>query len=202
MALPAAGDLGPRHPGRASTWPWRPAWRRHPHSRRAARGHLGRPRAGALRHPQRHLQLHPHRDRAARRRWRPVLIAEAQRLGYAEADPSATSMASTRAPSWPALRAGLRREDHAVGHFRGGHPPHRPLDFQYAHQLKHTIRLICGGAQDARRVDPVGAPGADSHLHHSGRRAGSYNAIWVKGIRRRTRSTTAAARDTPPASPW
>ena len=37
-----------------------------------------------------------------------------------------------------------------------------PIDFQYARQLKHTIRLICGGAPDARGPDPLRAPRADS----------------------------------------
>ena len=41
-----------------------------------------------LRHPQRHLQLHPDAAWSARTRPSPNVLAEAQRLGYAEADPT------------------------------------------------------------------------------------------------------------------
>ena len=81
-------DLGSRHRGRNQPRHGGQRGRRHSHPRGVARGHFGRPHHRALRHPERHQQLHPHRDRKARCAIRTVL-AEAQQLGYAEADPSA-----------------------------------------------------------------------------------------------------------------
>ena len=56
------------------------------------------------------------------------------------------------------------------------------MDFQYAHQLDHTIRLICARAANARRPDSLGAPRADSRSPTilAGVQ-GAYNAVWVKG---------------------
>ncbi len=77
---------------------------RHPHPRRAARRHLRRPRHGALRHPQRHLQLHPHRDGKARRAARDGAGGGAARWATPKPIPAPISTASTRAPSWRSWR--------------------------------------------------------------------------------------------------
>ena len=103
---------------------------------------------GALRHSERHLQLHPHGDGEARaRRWTTVL-AEAQRLGYAEADPSADIDgydARSKLVLLAALAFGEKITPSDI--FMEGIRRITPLDFRYAHQLKHTIRLICGARQ-------------------------------------------------------
>jgi homoserine dehydrogenase len=56
-----------------------------------------------------------------------------------------------------------------------------PIDFQYAHQLHHTIRLICAARQTPAglilSVRPSLIP--DSTILASVR--GAYNAVWVKG---------------------
>ena len=54
-----------------------------------------------------------------------TVLAEAQRLGYAEADPSAdVDGYDARSQAGDPGGARVRREDHAVRHLRGRHPPH------------------------------------------------------------------------------
>ena len=56
-----------------------------------------------------------------------------------------------------------------------------PVDFQYAHQLKHTIRLLCLARQTEDglllSVRPSLIP-QDAILAHV---KGAYNAIWIRG---------------------
>ena len=61
--------------------------RRHPGDQGAARGPGRQPHQPRRRHPERHLQLHPDQMRERGREFAEVL-ADAQKLGYAEADPS------------------------------------------------------------------------------------------------------------------
>ena len=100
------------------------------------------------------------------------VLKEAQRLGYAEADPSA-DVDGYDARSKLAILAALAFGEKITPSdiYTEGIRRILPLDFQYAHKLGHTIRLICGGAPDAFGLDPVGAAGADSAVHHSGGRA-------------------------------
>ena len=55
------------------------------------------------------------------------------------------------------------------------------MDFQYAHQLRHTIRLICSARQTGEglilSVRPALVP--DSTILAGVR--GSYNAVWARG---------------------
>jgi homoserine dehydrogenase len=60
---------------------------RHPGDQGPARRRGGQPGRADLRHPQRHLQLHPLHHGGHRRRFAEVL-SEAQAKGYAEADPT------------------------------------------------------------------------------------------------------------------
>jgi len=111
-----------------------------------------------------------------------TVLAEAQRLGYAEADPSA-DIDGFDARSKLALLSALAfgeqiapSDIHTEGIRRL-----TPLDFQYAHKLGHTIRLLCA----ARQTDdglllsvrpaliPIETILAGVH--------GAYNAIWVRG---------------------
>ena len=102
-----------------------------------------------------------------------ALIEESQRLGYAEADPSADIDgfdARSKLVLLAALAFGEKITPSDI--FMEGIRRISPLDFQYARQLNHTIRLMCGARKTAGRPDPVRAARADSVIDHPGRRAG------------------------------
>lgn len=110
------------------------------------------------------------------------VLGEAQRLGYAEADPG-MDVDGFDACSKLALLAAL-----AFGHritpsdiYTEGIRRVTPVDFRYAHQLGHTIRLICAARETPEglllSVRPSLIP-RDTIL--AGVR-GSYNAVWVSG---------------------
>src|SRR5438309_3930775 len=110
------------------------------------------------------------------------ILAEAQRLGYAEADPSADIDgfdARSKLVLLAALAFGERITPSDI--FMEGIRRITPLDFRYARTLKHTIRLICGA-----RITPDGLilsvrPALlPSSTILAGVR-GPYNAVWVKG---------------------
>ena len=110
------------------------------------------------------------------------VLAEAQRLGYAEADPSA-DVDGFDARAKLAILAGLAFGQRILPAqiFTEGIRRITPLDFAYAHTLKHTIRLICA----ARRTDKgLLLSVRPSLLPQSAIMAGvtgAYNAVWVKG---------------------
>ena len=111
-----------------------------------------------------------------------AVLAEAQRLGYAEADPSADIDgfdARSKLAILTALAFGERIEPSDI--YTEGIRRITPVDFQYAHQLDYTIRLICSARQSERglllSVRPALIP--RSTILASVR--GSYNAIWVRG---------------------
>ena len=110
------------------------------------------------------------------------ILADAQRLGYAEADPSADIDgfdARSKLVLLAALAFGERITPSDI--FMEGIRRITPLDFRYARTLKHTIRLICGA-----RITPDGLilsvrPALlPSSTILAGVR-GPYNAVWVKG---------------------
>lgn len=111
------------------------------------------------------------------------ILAEAQRLGYAEADPAADVEgydARSKLAILAAFCFGVQVPTDAI--FRQGITRLLPVDFSYAHRLGCTIRLI-GGAQAhagglALFVRPVLIP--QSAI--LGKVQGSYNAVWVKGV--------------------
>jgi homoserine dehydrogenase len=110
------------------------------------------------------------------------VLAEAQRLGYAEADPTA-DIEGFDARSKLALLAqmafGQRIVPSAI--YCEGISRITPLDFDYAHTLGHTIRLICA----ARAAKPgLALSVRPSLIPKSTILAsvqGAYNAIWVRG---------------------
>jgi homoserine dehydrogenase len=110
------------------------------------------------------------------------ILAEAQRLGYAEADPSADIDgfdARSKLVLLAALAFGERIMPSDI--FMEGIRRITPLDFQYARQLKHTIRLICGA-----RITPHGLilfvrPALIPSSTILAGVQGPYNAVWVKG---------------------
>ncbi len=111
-----------------------------------------------------------------------AVLAEAQRLGYAEADPSADIDgfdARYKLAILSALAFGEKITPSDI--FTEGIRRITQTDFRYARLLKHTIRLICSARQTRDglilSVRPSLIP--DSTILASVRSA--YNAIWVKG---------------------
>ncbi|MGA2268356.1 MAG: homoserine dehydrogenase [Bryobacteraceae bacterium] len=111
-----------------------------------------------------------------------AVLEEAQKLGYAEANPSA-DIDGFDARSKLALLAALAFGEKITPSdiFMEGIRRITPLDFQYAHQLKHTIRLICGARTTPHglilSVRPALIPASTILASVQG----SYNAVWVKG---------------------
>jgi homoserine dehydrogenase len=110
------------------------------------------------------------------------ILAEAQRLGYAEANPTADVEgfdARSKLAILTAFCFGARVPTDAI--YREGITRLLPVDFGYAHKLGCTIRLV-GAAQRAEEglalyVRPILIP-ENAILSKV---QGSYNAIWVKG---------------------
>ena len=110
------------------------------------------------------------------------VLAEAQRLGYAEADPTA-DIEGYDARSKLALLSQLAFGQHVnpTEIYCEGISRITPFDFEYAHTLGHTIRLICAARQTpsglALSVRPTLIP--KSTILASV--LGAYNAIWIRG---------------------
>jgi homoserine dehydrogenase len=110
------------------------------------------------------------------------VLAEAQQLGYAEANPSA-DVDGFDARSKLAILAALAFGEKITPSdiYTEGIRRIQPIDFQYAHRLAHTIRLICAARQTHEglilSVRPALIP--QSTILASVR--GSYNCVWVKG---------------------
>jgi homoserine dehydrogenase len=110
------------------------------------------------------------------------VLGEAQRLGYAEADPSA-DIDGLDARSKLAILAALAFGEKITPAdiFVEGIRRISPLDFQYAHQLGHTIRLICGARQTADGLILSVRPALIGMRTIIAGVQGAYNAVWVKG---------------------
>ncbi len=112
-----------------------------------------------------------------------AMIEEAQRLGYAEADPSADVDgydARSKLVLLAALAFGEKITPSDI--FMEGIRRITPLDFQYAGQLKHTIRLICGGRKTADGLILFVRPALIPTSTILAGVQGPYNAVWVKGM--------------------
>lgn len=110
------------------------------------------------------------------------VVAEAQQLGYAEADPSADVDgldARSKLAILAALAFGERLTPADI--YTEGIRRIMPVDFQYAHQLQHTIRLLCLARQTEQglwlSVRPSLIPQSAILAHVKG----AYNAIWIRG---------------------
>jgi homoserine dehydrogenase len=110
------------------------------------------------------------------------VLGEAQQLGYAEADPSA-DIDGLDARSKLAILAALAFGEKLTPAdiYTEGIRRIMPVDFQYAHQLQHTIRLLCLARQTEGglllSVRPSLIPQATILAHVQG----AYNAIWIRG---------------------
>lgn len=111
-----------------------------------------------------------------------VVLEEAQRLGYAEADPSA-DVDGYDARSKLAILAALAFGKKIVPAeiYTEGIRRIQPLDFQYADRLGHTLRLLCLAhhAPDGLLLSVRPALLPKSTILASVQ--GAYNAVWVRG---------------------
>src|SRR5579863_9155210 len=110
------------------------------------------------------------------------ILAEAQALGYAEADPSADVDgydARSKLALLSALSFGERITPGDI--FVEGIRRITAQDFDYAHQLGHTIRLVCGATQTERGLILSVRPALIPQSTILAGVKGAYNAVWVKG---------------------
>jgi len=110
------------------------------------------------------------------------VLLEAQRAGYAEADPSA-DVDGFDARSKLAILAALAFGERIVPSdiFTEGIRRITPIDFEYAHQLHHTIRLICVARQTPNGVILSVRPSLIPQSTILASVRGAYNAVWVRG---------------------
>jgi homoserine dehydrogenase len=111
-----------------------------------------------------------------------AILAEAQMLGYAEADPSA-DVDGFDARSKLVLLAALAFGEKITASdiFLEGIRRITPLDFQYAQALKHTIRLVCGARKTPDGLILFVRPALIPTSTILAGVQGAYNAVWVKG---------------------
>ena len=110
------------------------------------------------------------------------ILAEAQALGYAESNPAA-DVDGYDARSKLALLAALAFGERITPSdiYVEGIRRITAQDFDYAHQLGHTIRLVCGAEQTSRGLLLSVRPALVSQAAILASVVGAYNAIWVKG---------------------
>lgn len=111
------------------------------------------------------------------------VLDEAQRLGYAEADPSADVDgfdARSKLAILAALAFGERITPSDI--YTEGIRRITPVDFQYAHQLNYTIRLICSARQTPDGVILSVRPALIPNSTILAGVKGAYNAVWVRGV--------------------
>lgn len=110
------------------------------------------------------------------------VLADAQSLGYAEADPTADVEgydARAKLALLSALAFGERITPQDI--YTEGIRRIQPIDFQYAHQLHHTIRLICAARQTADGLILSVRPSLIPQSTILAGVQGAYNAVWVRG---------------------
>ncbi len=110
------------------------------------------------------------------------VLAEAQRLGYAEADPTA-DIDGFDARSKLSILAGLAFGQRILPTqiYLEGIRRVTPLDFAYAHTLKHTIRLVCAARRTPEGLLLSVRPSLLPQTAIMAGVTGAYNAVWVKG---------------------
>jgi homoserine dehydrogenase len=110
------------------------------------------------------------------------VLGEAQRLGYAEADPSADVDGLDARSKLAILSALAFGEKLTPGDiFTEGIRRIMPVDFAYAHQLKHTIRLLCVARQTEEGILLSVRPSLIPQAAILAQVKGAYNAIWIRG---------------------
>ena len=111
-----------------------------------------------------------------------AVLAEAQRLGYAEANPS-NDIDGFDARSKLAILSALAFGEKITPSdiFTEGIRRLSPMDFQYAHRLGHTIRLLCAARQTPEGLILSVRPALIPQTAILASVRSSYNAIWVQG---------------------
>jgi homoserine dehydrogenase len=110
------------------------------------------------------------------------VLAAAQRAGYAEADPSADVDgfdSRSKLAILSALAFGERIGPSDI--YTEGIRRVTPVDFEYAHQLHHTIRLICAARQSTAGLILSVRPSLIPQSTILASVRGAYNAVWVRG---------------------
>jgi homoserine dehydrogenase len=110
------------------------------------------------------------------------VLAEAQSLGYAEADPTA-DIDGYDARSKLAILAALAFGEKITPSdiYTDGIRRIQPIDFQYAHRLGHTIRLVCAAKQTPEGLILSVRPALIPTTAILASVRGAYNAVWVQG---------------------
>jgi homoserine dehydrogenase len=111
------------------------------------------------------------------------ILNEAQKLGFAEADPSA-DVDGFDARSKLAILAALAFGEKITPTdiYTEGIRRITPVDFQYANQLAHTIRLICAARQTPAGLILSVRPSLIPKATILAGVQGAYNAVWVRGL--------------------
>jgi homoserine dehydrogenase len=110
------------------------------------------------------------------------VLGEAQKLGYAEADPTADVDgydARSKLAILSALAFGEKITPSDI--YTEGIRRVTPVDFQYAHQLAHTIRLLCAARQTPSGLILSVRPALIPQSTILAGVQGAYNAVWVRG---------------------
>jgi homoserine dehydrogenase len=110
------------------------------------------------------------------------VLAAAQKAGYAEANPSADVDgfdARSKLAILIALAFGERVKPEDI--FTEGIRRVSPIDFGYAHQLRHTIRLICAARQTPTGLILSVRPSLLPQNTILASVRGAYNAVWLRG---------------------
>ena len=110
------------------------------------------------------------------------ILAEAQKRGYAEANPTADVEgydARSKLAILCAFCFGARVPTEAI--YRQGITRLSPIDFAYAHRLGYTIRLIAAAGAGPGGLGLYVRPVLIPETAILSKVQGSYNAIWVKG---------------------
>jgi|DewCreStandDraft_4_1066084.scaffolds.fasta_scaffold09608_7 homoserine dehydrogenase len=110
------------------------------------------------------------------------VLAEAQRLGYAEADPAADVDgydARSKLVLLASLAFGVRLQPASVP--TEGIRRVSPIDFEYARQLGCTIRLLCAARREQDGLFVSVRPSLLPLMTIMAGVRGAYNAVWVRG---------------------
>ena len=110
------------------------------------------------------------------------ILAEAQKCGYAEANPTADVEgfdARSKLAILCAFCFGVRVPTEAI--YRQGITRLLPIDFAYAHRLGFTIRLIAAATPGPEGLGLYVRPVLIPETAILSKVLGSYNAIWIKG---------------------
>jgi len=111
-----------------------------------------------------------------------IVLMEAQRLGYAEADPGMDVDgfdARSKLAILAALAFGERITPSDI--YTEGIRRVMPIDFQYAHQMDYTVRLIASARQTPAGLVLAVRPSLISNKTILAGVRGPYNAVWVRG---------------------